>query len=454
MVPRKNATSAETACWTLAGFLALQTIQLNRGFYDGRALALAVAAFVAALAGLAFAARGSAGRVPSRVWSAVCLGLIAVQGAQSFPGPPLWYLSADRSLLPYWILTATVLVASAAGFAREWLARLCRPVVVAAIVLLSAWTLRASPSPPIDTYVWQQTAAAAFLDGRNPYAGPMPDIYNGKMPYYPAGWVSAGVVRTGLVYPPVTLGLALPGYVLGRDVRWSLAGAAGVILALVVAGGRAAWPQAALLATTPSLLFVLEQSWTDLYVLLGLALTAWSVTRARRAVPIALACLLASKQYAALLLPLLPLLLPRWDRATVRTVGAAAAIAALLTAPLALWDLPAFFRSTVLFHAASPFREDALTLSAFVFRQFGAPLPGAVAWAAYAAALLAALRWMPRTAGGFVAASGIVMLPFFLFAKQAFANYYFVIGWMFYLAAAVRAGETLRGDAPAGPDDR
>ena len=59
---------------------------------------------------------------------------------------------------------------------------------------------------------------------------------------------------------------------------------------------------------TPRNLFVLEQSWTEPFVVLFLAATVWCAARHPRVAPYVLGLFLAVKQYAVLALPLALLL--------------------------------------------------------------------------------------------------------------------------------------------------
>src|SRR5438067_13369117 len=89
-------------------------------------------------------------------------------------------------------------------------------------------------------------------------------------------------------YPPLSLLLAVPGYLVG-DVRWSLLAALLGTAALVVATGRRlglpAGHPAELAATAllchPRGLLVLETSWTEPFVALGLTATVWAMAGTR-----------------------------------------------------------------------------------------------------------------------------------------------------------------------------
>ena len=74
-----------------------------------------------------------------------------------------------------------------------------------------------------------------------------------------------------------------------------------------------------------------------------------------------------------------------------------------------------------------PFRKDALSYSAWIFKQGGEALP---VWLGFALALLMVVLvlWRaPRTPAGFAAGVGLTMLVFFSVNKQAFCNYYYLV---------------------------
>ena len=83
----------------------------------------------------------------------------------------------------------------------------------------------------------------------------------------------------------------------------------------------------------------------------------------------ALGLFFAIKQYAVLLAPLAFLLVdarpgPVRRRETLLLLGKAVLLAAALTLPLALWNLPGFLNDVVLFQARQPFRIDSLSYAA------------------------------------------------------------------------------------------
>jgi hypothetical protein len=118
--------------------------------------------------------------------------------------------------------------------------------------------------------------------------------------------------------------------------------------------------------------------------------------------------------------------------------GIAALAAAAATAPLAIADPRAFFRSTVVWHLTSPFHSDALDFAAAWVHAGHAPPPNWLAFGAAVTAGIVCLRLAPRGAAGFAISLALVLLAFFAAAKQAYYHYYLVT--VAALCCAVAAG--------------
>jgi hypothetical protein len=353
------------------------------------------------------------------------------------------------------------------------------PALLAVSLLLGIWMIHSAPAPGIDVWVFQQNGADELLQGRNPYAMTFPDIYHSSFsnfaPAYARSLVAGDRVQFGFIYPPLSLLLSTLGYAIAGDHRYAQ------VLALVLAAafigyarpGRLSKLAAALLLFTPRVFFVLGRAWTEPFVLLFLAITIFLACR-RYGDPLAvsesrpelrleilglsLGLLLAVKQYAILALPVSFLLLPprrRW-RDWFRLLWPAFLVAATVTLPLALWNLPAFWKSTVTAQQLGPFRWDALSyLVWYGLRGHAVTQPSTTLLCSVLAVLSGcglALWRAPRDPAGFAAALSLAALAFFAFNKQAFANYYFfVIGG---LCCAIAASSPLEERAASPPGER
>lgn len=418
-------------------------------------LTLAVAAvFLAVVLPTHRAVEGALARaLPALLW----VGLVGQLHAliRTTPARPFAAVTAWPSvfLLAATAAATAALVVVVAGGAVRLLAA---AALVGVHLALGVWTIRLqpAPSPMIDVFLFQQYSATALAAGGNPYALTFPNPYP-TLPYYGPGMVVDGRLTFGFPYPPLSVYLSAVGQWLG-DVRYAQL-AAMTLAAVLMATARpgALGPLAAgLYLFTPRNLFVLEQSWTEPFVVLFLAVTVWCACRWPRATPVALGLFVAVKQYAVLALPLALLLgwPPSWRR-TARLVVPAGLVAAAVTLPLALGEPAGFVRSVVTLQFAQPFRPEALS---YLGRWAGpyvegtpAPPPPFGPGVAFAVAGLVgalALWRLPRTPSGFALATSALFLAFFALNKQAFANYYFFVIGALCVAVAAAASPPTRPD--------
>ena len=307
--------------------------------------------------------------------------------------------------------------------------------------------------PKIDVYLFQRDAAAALLQGTDPYTITIPDIYRPSTGFYGTGVVVGGRVQVGSPYPPLSLVSVVPAYLLG-DVRYTYL-AAVLLTALLLVAVRfdgVAVGVSGFLLMNPVTFIVEAHAWTEPFMLLTLAWTVLAASRRSRWLPVAVGCFLASKQYSLLALPFLPFLTVdgTW-RATRRLLLQSIGVAAIVTVPLAAWNFGAFWVDVVRFQMLQPFRPESLSLATLV------PVP----LVAVAGLTSIAAAWSFRTAkphpamfaGGF----GFVLLVFTCCNKQAFCNYYFLVVNLLLVAGVAignpfpppGARRPVRSEAPA-----
>jgi len=135
------------------------------------------------------------------------------------------------------------------------------------------------------------------------------------------------------------------------------------------------------------------------------------------------------KQYMVFAVPLALLLFPRpipW-----KEVGAVAWKAALLglalSAPLALWNLPAFLHDVVALQFRQPMRVEALSFVAWLKEQGITLNTAAIGFVAGAVVVALAIRRLERSVTAFALALAVTFFAFFAFNRQAFANYYYLV---------------------------
>ncbi|HEV8607443.1 MAG TPA: hypothetical protein VGQ99_19060 [Tepidisphaeraceae bacterium] len=308
------------------------------------------------------------------------------------------------------------------------------PLMLAAWLALGIWVIRATPNPFIDVFVFQQESADALLHGHNPYAMTFTNIYGDGIAVYAPELQKNGRVDFGFPYAPFSLLMIIPGYLVG-DHRYAQLFALAIAAALIAFSrpGRTATLAAILLLTTSRVFMVIELGWTEPLVILWLAATVWCACRRPKWVPYALGLLLASKQYTIFIPPLAALLVMlkfTW-RAYFILLLKACLVAAIVSLPIILWNLPAFLRSAVTLQLKQPLREDALSYLLYYYWHYDKEGAKAIAsWLPFAgAAVMTALSlWLwPRNAGGFAGAIAIVFFAFFALNRQAFCNYYFLV---------------------------
>ena len=449
-----------TAGCLLAGSaLALgQALQINNGFLHPTAFAWLIAALALAVAGV-ITARGARQDGAARmILPYVLLAGVFVQCGQLLAAPPLLYANIRRGVDDPMLLASTIALALLACFAiiPERLRRIRIAAFSIFVVLhaaLGVWTIRTVPHPEIDVVVVQQKAIDKLAVGRSPYSLTFRDIYRANSQFYAEGMSSGKRVQFGLPYPPLTLAFIAPAEWLFGDLRFAQVVALSAAALLIASLG---WtPHAilggAVLLTTPRVLFQLEQGWTEPFAIFLIALSTTLIWRRSPNFPVALGLTMAIKQYLAvalLMLPIVPLprVMPR-RRAAWIAIGTGAAA----TLPFAIWDPGGFVDSVVLLQFREPFRQESLSVLAWLAgHDIYLPTIATTAVAGTLAAA-AAMVMLPRSAGGFAAGMMLIAFALFAFGKKAFCNYYFFVLGAMALAIAT-AGEDRSHERDAIPD--
>jgi hypothetical protein len=309
--------------------------------------------------------------------------------------------------------------------------------------LLGLWVLHVAPIPKVDVAMFQKEAARALLARHNPYAMTFVNPYADAARVYGPGTFANGRLLFGYPYPPLTLLMVLPGHLLGdfRLMQLVATTLAGGLIAFA-RPGRIATAAAALFLSTPRGFFVLEAGWTEPLLVVLLAAVIFFACRDPRWTFLAAAMLLISKQYLIFALPLLIVLMP-WLFKDRRRVVIAAIVAAAVSLPLVMWDVPAFMHSVVTLQFHQPMRADALSFLPWTINLTGLAIPGWIGLFMAVGAVVIALQYCPKSPAGFATAIAFVFLIFFATNKQAFCNYYhFVIGAMCCAIAASQPDES------------
>jgi hypothetical protein len=307
----------------------------------------------------------------------------------------------------------------------------------ACLLAAQAFVLFASPAPSIDVFTIAREALQRLAHGVNPYIDAYPDIYMGTFQYAPR-----------LSYPPGYLYLIAPSAGLG-DVRWaSVAAVAITLLGLYRLGGRQrfGFQSAWVWASFPMSLFVIEQAWVDVLLV---PFGVWSALflRQRRwgLAAVLLGFAVTVKQFALGLVffACLWVLRAAGFRIALRFAFISAAVCAAILLPWLIWDARAFWVGTVGNFFAFPPRNDALTWNAYALQELQRNLPRELILGATALAFGISVVWsLRRSPGSWAFGAALFFMVGFLFAKQAFCNYYAWIASLLWMGMTERFDET------------
>jgi hypothetical protein len=432
--------------WTLSAFFLALAVWVKDGTYAPSAIVGLSLAIVLAVAGVYCPALPS--RLPSTTQT---LNAILIGCATAFTA--LWGVPRESPNAPYLFVSywcaCLFLAVLLSRLVRGPLARWLFPLFLLAHIGLGTVTIMGAKVDEKqsgrfkfevrnDVQIFADEAARLLTEGKNPYSTRMPNVMGADLPFYWDGATDKnGRLPFGYPYMPLSAIFSIPGYLLG-DIR--LANAFAIIgIAFCLAYARPSVTSqlaATVFLLFPSTLLMLIMSWTEPVALFFLAATVFCSFRAPKWLFLALGCLIASKQYTLFLLPLLPLVFPdkaKWRPLLWQSLG----VAALLTVPMALWDIDGFYRSVVQMQFKQPFRRDSLSYFVTVLRAGGPQLSPLLGFAALIAGLSFGALKAPRTAAGWLTAGAVAYLGFFALNKQAFVNYYFWVFGLLITAVAV-----------------
>ncbi len=431
--------SPRTAIAVLFYMLLAMVLRLTYGTYHPTLLIVLAVSF-GTFVGLAVLRRNSEKPIDPATSHGLILSMVFLTFSLMLWFDPLVVTAPEIGVTSGVRLCTTVqLIAAIVLFASQLLRRRLPWVVWPALViawavvpLVRAETIGAAPDPGIDVFVTNTLASDYLLAGKNPYAGDYPDVYEGRYDYQP-----------GFFYWPAYLFWATPFRALLGDVRWAMIAADLLTAAaLVVVGRKLNFP-----ATTtamlplvwlahPVSLLVLELAWIDPLLIAGVAvLMACLLSRRWLAVGIVLGIVAATKQYGTLIGVMTMVYVFAHHRdAARRVLLSSAATWSLLMLPFVFLDWRALFDNTIGVYISAAVRPDALSLVAHLQNTFDITLPGGLLLAVYLSAVAGGCWWLAKRKQADLAQwAGMlatVMGTIFLFGKQAFCNYYFVVAFL------------------------
>ena len=202
------------------------------------------------------------------------------------------------------VAVLAIVCASTAWSRPRWARPLQIVALVTAHAALGVWIIHHSPNPAIDVHLFHRYAIDALRSGVDPYAITFPDIYQGKV-YYGPGLSVDGRLQFGFPYFPFSLLLSMPGQILFKDPRFAqlIAIELAALLMTFARPRGLGLMAAALYLTTPRIFFVLEQSWTEPFLVLGVSALVFAACRRSRLTPWLFGAFIALKHYLVFALP-------------------------------------------------------------------------------------------------------------------------------------------------------
>lgn len=402
------------------------------------AFALTVLVFAGILAAVACRSWLTVGRAgPVMTAATVVPGLLLVSDPMIEPSPAAMDARSVYMTMGFAFALGAVLAVAIPNTVRWGPLTPTRLFVIAHAALLvpqiPGWTKF------IDVWVYLTDSAAALLHLENPYTLTFPNIYGpaAEGTLYGPGVVLSGRIGYGFPYPPFSALWAIPGYLLG-DVRISGLLAL-TIVAMALAGRQVSrWSRllAVLFVLAPGEVFVVMNAWTEPSIVALLGLSVWAIRRGHFGwAAVLLGLFFSSKQYLVVALPCLWLLRPLGNR---RNVGLLVVSGLAATLPFVVANPQAFWRAVVQWQVIQPFRGDSLSLLVFSVQHFGWPTPNVYNVLPLAGGFLVAVSFSVTSRPGaaeFATGIGLALLTTVLLSKQAFINYYFLVGGAFLLAA-------------------
>lgn len=400
-------------------------VVVNFGLYDDLGMALLVIG-----AGLALIAqRHAPGALGGpRAWTLLvgALGLEGVYAAGAF--------GSGVSTIAAAVVAVTVICAVLAPARQLASAALVAGGAAFGVMLVPGWQWGVGNIDVFDIVV---RAGRELAHGVNPYGNHSLLTFQEIAGRYV-------LVHFAFPYGPAVLLLTLPFALLG-DVRPVTLGAGvGMLTAVFALAWRnrsSARPDLRVVAAAclafPLTAKMIDWTWVDIYLMA--LVCAWLAlrTRHRRTAVALLGLALAIKP-----LMVAPLILPlfAWSARARRESLAAAGVAAALVVPFVVATGPAAFYDAVAgFFARLPPRSMSLTFDAVLLTGGYSAMPFAVGLAVVALAAVYLVRARPRDLADALAAGAALSTVAFLFAKQAFFNYYFD-GAVFLLLSVVTRG--------------
>lgn len=280
----------------------------------------------------------------------------------------------------------------------------------------------ASPEPIVDVWVYYQKAIQAMGNLNNPYELIYPDIYHGAHHYNPK-----------FIYWPTSLYLIAP-IGLFADVRYALVLAMlGSAFLLYKKLGFELWDLLIFLLF-PINIFVIEQSWIEPLMIPFLILHFVYLREGKGTkAALALGLLCSIKQFMLFPFLLSSIYLVRTEGFKKALIAPVVIVASFI--PFLLASPEVFLKNTFLEFLHFPARSDSLSWVAHFIFHYNYELSTFVTSSIYVIAFIICgfYVWTKKSLGSLKWGYFLTLAATFLFGKQSFANYYFLLFVTYYL---------------------
>ena len=295
-----------------------------------------------------------------------------------------------------------------------------------------------SPAPHIDVFVFGQMALDYLFQGVSPYSQSFPDNYSAVYGYAPK-----------FCYPPLILYLTAPFKLFFSDHRFvyvvadTIAATSLFVLARKGGGNYSRSLFVSLLwLSFPVSLFIIEQAWIDSILIAELGLLALALSGRKNILTgILLGMVAGTKQYGVLaVIPILAWCLSHGvsKKQIGKIVIVALATALASIGPFLVWDLRGLYQNVFLDLMGHALRTDGFSLLSLWQQEFGVVLSSGSSLILTGAVLLLSTGFVLKTQGKQNWATGLAIIYsfVFLFAKQAFCNYYQIVAYLLLVTVA------------------
>jgi len=199
----------------VAALLLGIALYISGGFYNTRALQLVTLTYVLCVLGVILRKVHLADGLGRRLTAFVLAAGLAYQLYRLFLDAVSW-----RPVVLILLVVTVLLSIKSETIELPWVRLVLLMALLVPHFMIGLSAIRQLVNPNFDVYWCHMQSLDALLKGINPHTLTL--AYRpGDEVNYPASYVFGGRVHIGFPYPPLSLFLALPGYLLGGDYRYS-----------------------------------------------------------------------------------------------------------------------------------------------------------------------------------------------------------------------------------------